>query len=98
MTNKCLVLTSLGLAFRDVVHPVTDARIPVVGEARGARVLGGLTVPAGPEHSAVVDVGEDAEQVGAVGRGDGWFCGAVDGRLSGGNPRIYVSKCIWKTN
>lgn len=66
--------TSLLLALGNVVHPVADAGLPVVGQAGGAGVAGGLTVPAGPEDGAVISVGEDAVQVGAVGGGDGGFC------------------------
>ncbi len=62
---------SLSLALGNVVHPVADSGDPVVGEARGALVAGGLAAPTRPEHGAVVGVSEDAVQVGAVGGGDG---------------------------
>lgn len=45
-----VTLTALGIALGDMVHPVAHAGLPVVGEAGGALVAGGLTVPAGPEH------------------------------------------------
>ena len=67
-------LTLLGLAFWDVVHPVAHTSLPVVGEAGATLVAGGLTVPARPEHGAVLLVGEDAVQVGAVGGGNRGFC------------------------
>lgn len=74
-----ITLTALGLAFGDMVHPVTHAGLPVVGEAGGTCVAGGLTIPAGPEHGTVRVVGEDAVEVGAVGGGDRGLC---SGRVS----------------
>lgn len=65
-----VMLTALGLALGDMVHPVAHTRLPVVGEAGGTLVAGSLTVPARPEHGAVNVVGEDAVEVGAVSGGD----------------------------
>lgn len=67
-------LTPLSLALGNVVHPVAHPGDPVVGEAGGTLVAGGLTVPAGPEDSAVIGVREDTVQVGAVGGGNWCLC------------------------
>lgn len=53
-------------AFWHLVSPHADARLAVVGQSGGALVAARLSVPAVPESVALVLVGEDAVQPGAV--------------------------------
>jgi len=61
------------LALGDLISPHAHASIAIVSQSGGALVSGGLAVPAVPEHVALVLIGEDAVQAGAVGSGDWGF-------------------------
>jgi len=61
------------LALGHLISPHAHASIAIVGQSGGALVSGGLAVPAVPEHIALVLIGEDAVQAGAVRSGDWGF-------------------------
>lgn len=56
-----------------LVGPHAHPGFTVVGQSRAALVAGGLAVPTVPEDVALLLVGEDAVEAGAVRRADGWF-------------------------
>lgn len=58
-------------AFGHLVGPHAHPSLAVVGQSGAALVARRLAVPAVPEHVALLLVGEDAVQTGAVRRADG---------------------------
>lgn len=60
-------------ALRHLIGPHAHPGFTIVGQSRAALIAGGLAVPTVPEDVALLLIGEDAVEAGAVRRADGRF-------------------------